>query len=180
MQDGENAFAETPQAARILEERFGEIFSDYERRLGAMGSLLIVGEGTTREQLESNAREHPHARRAGPPQRGGVTSGGRGGDIPQHRGRRGAPQSASGRVVSGRGGAVQGGGHGSSQEPAPRDLPGSGGGDLPGSPGDSDGPGLPDGNGFLRGLPAHQGQGDPVRGTPPVLPRAARPSSPTR
>ena len=53
---GENAFAETPQAARILEERFGEIFSDYERRLGAMGSLLIVGEGTTREQLESNAR----------------------------------------------------------------------------------------------------------------------------
>ena len=53
---GENAFAELPEAARILEERFGEIFSDYERRLGAMGSLLVVGDGTTREQLETNAR----------------------------------------------------------------------------------------------------------------------------
>ncbi len=46
-----------PQAARILEERFGEIFEDYERLLRETGSLLIVGDGTTREQLEANARD---------------------------------------------------------------------------------------------------------------------------
>ncbi len=57
MQDVGNSFAKVPQAARILQERFSEIFSDYERRLGAMGSLLVVGEGTTREQLETNARD---------------------------------------------------------------------------------------------------------------------------
>src|SRR3990170_5479347 len=55
MKIGEPSFAELPQAARILEERFEEIFEDYERRLNEIGSLLIVGEGTTREQLESNA-----------------------------------------------------------------------------------------------------------------------------
>jgi hypothetical protein len=55
MKIGEPSFTEFPQAARILEERFGEIFEDYERRLNEIGSLLIVGEGTTREQLEANA-----------------------------------------------------------------------------------------------------------------------------
>ncbi len=40
-----------------MEGRFGEIFADYERRLNEMGSLLIVGEGNTREQLEGNARD---------------------------------------------------------------------------------------------------------------------------
>lgn len=45
-----------PEAARILEERFGEIFEDYERRLRGMNSLLVVGDGTTPEQLEANAR----------------------------------------------------------------------------------------------------------------------------
>ncbi len=44
------------EAARTLVERFDEIFADYERRLAESGSLLVVGEGTTREQLESNAR----------------------------------------------------------------------------------------------------------------------------
>jgi signal transduction histidine kinase len=44
------------RAARVIEERFGEIFADYERRLLEIGSLLVVGEGNTREQLERNAR----------------------------------------------------------------------------------------------------------------------------
>lgn len=55
MKIGEPSFAELPQAARILEERFEEIFEDYKRRLNEIGSLLIVGEGTIREQLEANA-----------------------------------------------------------------------------------------------------------------------------
>jgi len=45
------------RAADTIEERFGEIFADYERRLEEMGSLLVVGEGNTREQLEKNARD---------------------------------------------------------------------------------------------------------------------------
>ncbi len=39
----------------MLEERFEEIFEDYERTLTEAGSLLIVGDGTTREQLRKNA-----------------------------------------------------------------------------------------------------------------------------
>ncbi len=57
MSEGETLYAEFPQAARILEERFGEVFEDYERRLREANSLLIVGDGTTREQLEANARD---------------------------------------------------------------------------------------------------------------------------
>jgi len=45
------------RAAETMEERFGEIFASYERRLKEMGSLLIVGEGNTREQPEGNARD---------------------------------------------------------------------------------------------------------------------------
>ena len=55
MEDAERNFEEHPEAARILDERFEEIFKDYERRLRNMNSLLIVGDGTTREQLEANA-----------------------------------------------------------------------------------------------------------------------------
>lgn len=43
-------------AARIIEERSEEIFESYERRLGEIGSLLVVGEGTRRGQLEANAK----------------------------------------------------------------------------------------------------------------------------
>ena len=43
-------------AAETMEERFGEIFEDYERRLREAGSLLVVGNGNSREQLETNAR----------------------------------------------------------------------------------------------------------------------------
>src|SRR5215210_2922351 len=57
MSGGETSYAELPQAARILEEWFGEIFEDYKRRLREANSLLIVGDGTTREQLEANARD---------------------------------------------------------------------------------------------------------------------------
>ena len=56
MGDVERGFEEQPEAARILEDRFGEIFADYERLLRGMNSLLIVGDGTTPEQLETNAR----------------------------------------------------------------------------------------------------------------------------
>ncbi|MEJ7820243.1 MAG: sensor histidine kinase [Rubrobacteraceae bacterium] len=52
----ERSFEEHPEAARILDERFGEIFEDYVRRLREMNSLLIVGDGTTHEQIETNAR----------------------------------------------------------------------------------------------------------------------------
>jgi signal transduction histidine kinase len=52
----ERSFEEHPEAARILEERFWEIFEDYKRNLHEIGSLLIVGDGTTPEQLETNAR----------------------------------------------------------------------------------------------------------------------------
>jgi signal transduction histidine kinase len=45
------------RAAETMEGRFGEIFADYERQLNEMGSLLVVGEGNTREQLEENARD---------------------------------------------------------------------------------------------------------------------------
>jgi len=56
MKSVEPPFTGFPQAARILEERFEEIFEDYERRLNEIGSLLMIGEGTTREQREANAR----------------------------------------------------------------------------------------------------------------------------
>jgi hypothetical protein len=56
VEDVEKRFEEYPEAARILEERFGEIFEDYEIRLREMNSLLVVGDGTTPEQLETNAR----------------------------------------------------------------------------------------------------------------------------
>jgi hypothetical protein len=52
----EGNFEEHPEAARILEERFWEIFEDYKRHLREIRSLLIVGDGTTPEQLEINAR----------------------------------------------------------------------------------------------------------------------------
>jgi signal transduction histidine kinase len=55
--EGEDrTFEEYPEAAWILEERFWEIFGDYNRRLREMKSLLVVGDGTTPEQLEINAR----------------------------------------------------------------------------------------------------------------------------
>ncbi len=44
-----------PEAARVLGERFEEIFEDYERTLAESGSLLVVGDGTTRDQLRKNA-----------------------------------------------------------------------------------------------------------------------------
>ncbi len=44
------------EGARTLEEHFDEIFEDYERQLEEIGSLLVVGDGTSHEQLESNAR----------------------------------------------------------------------------------------------------------------------------
>ena len=56
MDDVERGFEEQPEAARILDKRFGEIFADYERRLREMNNLLVVGDGTTPEQLEANAR----------------------------------------------------------------------------------------------------------------------------
>jgi len=56
LEDAERSFGQHPEAARIIEEQFGEIFGDYERRLREMNSLLIVGDGTTPEQLETNAR----------------------------------------------------------------------------------------------------------------------------
>jgi len=40
-----------------MEESFGEIFARYERLLEEAGSLLVVGEGNTRSQLEKNARD---------------------------------------------------------------------------------------------------------------------------
>ena len=46
-----------PRAARTMEERFGEIFARYVRLLEEAGSLLVVGEGNTRDQLEENARD---------------------------------------------------------------------------------------------------------------------------
>lgn len=49
-------FTECPEAARILDERFEEIFEDYNSRLREINSLLVVGDGTTPEQLEANAR----------------------------------------------------------------------------------------------------------------------------
>jgi signal transduction histidine kinase len=57
MSEVETTYAEPPRAAQILEERFGEIFEDYERQLREAGSLLGVGEGNTREQIDRNARD---------------------------------------------------------------------------------------------------------------------------
>ena len=44
------------EAAQALEECFDEIFEDYKRRLREIGSLMIVGDGTSPAQLEANAR----------------------------------------------------------------------------------------------------------------------------
>ncbi|MDP9454203.1 MAG: sensor histidine kinase [Actinomycetota bacterium] len=44
------------RAARVLEERTGEILADYVGRLEEIGSLLVVGGGNTPEQLEAQAR----------------------------------------------------------------------------------------------------------------------------
>lgn len=52
----ENPATGLKEAARTLQEHFDEIFTDYERRLAESGSLLVVGDGASREQLESNAR----------------------------------------------------------------------------------------------------------------------------
>jgi hypothetical protein len=49
-------FEEYPEAARGPEKRFWEIFEDYEVRLREMKNLLVVGDGTTPEQFETNAR----------------------------------------------------------------------------------------------------------------------------
>ena len=46
-----------PRAAQTMEESFGEIFARYVRLLQEAGSLLVVGEGNTRSQLEKNARD---------------------------------------------------------------------------------------------------------------------------
>ena len=48
-------FTVHPEAARVLDEQFEEIFERYERRLDETNNLLIVGDGTTPEQLRSNA-----------------------------------------------------------------------------------------------------------------------------
>ncbi len=45
------------RAAETLEGRFDEIFEGYEWQLREAGSLLVVGEGNSREQLEANARD---------------------------------------------------------------------------------------------------------------------------
>ncbi|MBA2535534.1 MAG: ATP-binding protein [Rubrobacter sp.] len=55
LKEKERNFEEHPEAARILKEHFEEIFEDYERQLREMGSLLVVGDGTTPEQLRKNA-----------------------------------------------------------------------------------------------------------------------------
>lgn len=44
------------RAARVIEERAGEILDDYARRLEQENNLLIIGEGNTRERIEGQAR----------------------------------------------------------------------------------------------------------------------------
>lgn len=44
------------RAARVIEERTGEILDAYVSRLEQQGSLLIIGEGNPREQIETQAR----------------------------------------------------------------------------------------------------------------------------
>ncbi len=44
------------RAARVIQEKMSVIIEDYGRLLEEMGSLLIIGEGNTREQVESQAR----------------------------------------------------------------------------------------------------------------------------
>jgi hypothetical protein len=56
LEDVERSFEEHPEAARILEERFSEIFEDYKCRLREMKSLLIVGDGTTPEHSSRPTR----------------------------------------------------------------------------------------------------------------------------
>ena len=48
---------EYPEAARVLEECFEDIFEDYERSLAETGNLLVIGDGTTRDQLRKNASD---------------------------------------------------------------------------------------------------------------------------
>lgn len=45
------------RAAEVIEERTGEILAGYLGRLEEAGSLLLVGGGNTREQLEAQARD---------------------------------------------------------------------------------------------------------------------------
>ena len=45
------------RAARVIEERADEIIDAYVRRLEQENSLLVIGDGNTREQLENQARE---------------------------------------------------------------------------------------------------------------------------
>jgi signal transduction histidine kinase len=47
--------SETRILAAVLEDRFEEIFEDYERRLYDINSLLVVGEGSARERYRSQA-----------------------------------------------------------------------------------------------------------------------------
>ena len=115
----ERSFEEHPEAARILEERFWEIFEDYKCRLREMKSLLIVGDGTTPEQLENNARSvlGRAAKVLGgeerPARRGG-------GDLPQHRELCRAPEPSPRRVLQSRCRFVQGDRHGRGEEPRAR------------------------------------------------------------
>ena len=51
-----SARAGTTRAARVIEETTGEIIAAYVRRLEQEGSLLIIGKGNTREQIETQAR----------------------------------------------------------------------------------------------------------------------------
>nr|MDP9480694.1 hypothetical protein [Actinomycetota bacterium] len=44
------------RAAQVIQEKMSGIIEDYGRLLEEMGSLLIIGEGNTREQVESQAR----------------------------------------------------------------------------------------------------------------------------
>ena len=45
------------RAARVIEERSGEILDSYVRRLEQEGSLLIIGEGNPRERIEKQGRD---------------------------------------------------------------------------------------------------------------------------
>ncbi len=45
------------QAARVIEERTGEILDAYVRRLEQEGSLIIIGDGNPRERIEKQARD---------------------------------------------------------------------------------------------------------------------------
>lgn len=48
--------SEKVRAARVIEEKAGEILDGYVHRLDQEGSLLVIGKGNTREQIEKQAR----------------------------------------------------------------------------------------------------------------------------